>query len=67
MATFTYDESLHPDVRLQAEQDEELSIEVVQTFALLQIGRALDGIGNAIYNLSEEVQGLRSLEVELKK
>ena len=67
MAQLEYDESLHPDIQLKADRGEEIPVEMAQAFALLQIGRSLDAISSAIYNLSEEVQGLRSIEVELKK
>ena len=65
--TFRYEEADTRYIGIDAVRGDEISIEEAQTFALLQIGNALESISSAIYNLSEEVQGLRSLEVELKK
>ena len=68
MARFVYkkwDEGSY--VELEAEEGEELPFDVVQTYALTQIGTGLDFIARAINGLSEEVRDFNSIRVELEK
>ena len=67
MATFEYHGPDYEGIRIKAEEGDEIPLEVAQTFALLSIGRALDTIGSAIYNLAEEVRDFNSIKVEIEK
>jgi hypothetical protein len=58
MATFVYDEGEYGYIEMKAERGEEIPLDMVQAFALLRVGGALDFIGRAIYELSEQVQSL---------
>jgi hypothetical protein len=58
MARFQYEEAAFPDVVLKADNREEISVEIAQTFALLKIGHELSGISDAIYQLVEAVRTL---------
>jgi len=67
MAHFEYSGPDYEGIRIKADQDEEIPLDVAQTFALLQIGSALDSVAQAIYQVAEEIRDFSSIKVELEK